>query len=251
MNTPQPVAPDRLAERLSAAGRELLAAVAGLDGAALAAPSVLPGWSRSFVVAHLEGVARAITRQIDYAARGERVEFYDGGFDGRTRDIELRAQRPAEEQLLGLTDAVSGVVAAFAGVTGDRWEGRIAYRDGTVYDGALALWRELVIHTSDLDLGRTSREWDRDFCLYLLTFLAARVPAGLTLDLRPLGGQPLSLANESDAPDRTVTVTGMLQDIAAWLAGREPQGELTATVHEDAVELPELLPWPAAVAPRP
>lgn len=259
MNTSQPAAPENLPDnnvtqnlpgRLADAGRELLAAAAGLDDAALAAPSLLPGWNRAFVVAHVEGVARAMSRQLEYAARGETIEFYDDGYDGRTRDIEQRAQRPADEQLSCLTDAVSAAVAAFAGLKGNEWDAGIAYRNGTVRDGGLALWRELVIHASDLGLGRTSLDWDNTFCHYLFGFLAARVPDGMALKLQPLGEQPQTLSNGGGTPARTVVVTGLLQDIAAWLAGRKPLGGLNATAAADGVALPELLPWPAAVAPR-
>lgn len=258
MTTPQHEAPQNLPEdltadlpgRLADAGRALLAAASGLDADALSEPSVLPGWNRAFVLAHVEGVARAITRQLDYAARGETIVFYDDGFDGRNRDIERRAQRPADEQLQSLTDAVTAAVAAFAALTGRQWEAGISYRNGTVRDGGLALWRELVIHASDLDTGRTSLDWDSTFCHYLFGFLAARVPNGTALKLQPLGEQPRTLSSENGTPVRTVVVTGLLQDIAAWLAGRKPLGGLNATAAADGIALPELLPWPAAVAPR-
>ncbi|GAB3549399.1 maleylpyruvate isomerase family mycothiol-dependent enzyme [Arthrobacter tumbae] len=254
MNTSQQEAlqndPRNLPERLADAGRELLATAAGLDDDALAAPSVLPGWSRGFVLAHVEGVCRAMTRQLEYAARGETVDFYDDGSDGRNRDIERRAQRATEEQLHSLTDAVSTAVAVFAGVTGSEWTTRISYRDGTVRDGALALWRELVIHASDLGLRRTSLDWDNAFCHYLFEFLEARIPAGTAIKLQPLGEQPRTLLSGSGTPARTVVVTGLLQDIAAWLAGRQPLGGLNATAAADGVDLPELLPWPSAMAPR-
>jgi maleylpyruvate isomerase len=43
-------------------------------------------------------------------------------------------------------------------------------------------------------------------------------------------------------------VSGMLTDIAAWLAGRTPSlGSLRATAAADGVGLPQLLPWPAGV----
>lgn len=250
MNTAEPAMPENLAERLADAGRELLAAAAGLDEAAVAAPSVLPGWNRAFVLAHVEGVARAMGRQLEYAAQGETIEFYDDGFDGRNRDIERRAQRPVDEQLRSLTEAVEAVVARFAALQGSGWDARIAYRNGTARDGGFALWRELVIHASDLDTGRTSLDWDNTFCHYLFGFLAARIPDGTALKLQPLGEQPRTLSSGPGTPARTVVVTGLLQDIAAWLAGRKPLGGLNATAAADGVALPELLPWPAAVPPR-
>lgn len=250
MNRSETAVPENLSERLADAGRELLAAAAVLDEAAAAAPSVLPGWNRAFVLAHVEGVARAMARQLEYAARGETIEFYDDGFDGRNRDIERRAQRPADEQLRSLTEAVDAVVVRFSALQGSEWDAGIAYRNGTVRDGGLALWRELVIHASDLDTGRTSLDWDNTFCHYLFGFLTARIPDGTAVKLQPLGEQPRTLSRGPGTPARTVVVTGLLQDIAAWLAGRKPLGGLNATAAADGVALPELLPWPAAVPPR-
>lgn len=249
MDSPRPTRPDNLTGRLRAAGQEFLGTASGLDDAGLAAPSLLPDWNRAYVVAHLEGVARAMCRQVEYAARGERIEFYDGGFDGRMRDIETRAQRPAPVQLEALTDAVTQTIQAFEGVPEDGWDAGITYRDGSVQDGALAFWRELVIHASDLSLGRTPLDWDSAFCHYLFGFLSARVPAGMALKLQPLGEPPRTLFSGSGSVVRTVVVSGSLQDIAAWLAGRKPLGWLNASAAADAVELPGLLPWPAAVAP--
>ena len=49
-----------------------------------------------------------------------------------------------------------------------------------------------------------------------------------------------------------MSISGMLTDIAAWLAGRTPSlGSLRATAAADGVDLPELLPWPSGVpAPK-
>lgn len=231
---------------LADAARDFLARSAGLDDAALAEPSLLPGWDRAHVLAHVEGVSRAVCRQLDYAARGELIEFYDGGFDGRNQDIETRAQRPAAEQAAALNDAVDQVVTGFSSVEGSGWVGRISYRDGTVLAAALALWRELVIHGSDLDTGATPLHWSDGFCRHLVEFLAPRVPNGLALKLQPLGQPPVTIG----AGERTVVVTGRFQDISAWLAGRDPVGGLAATAAADGVALPELLPWPAAGAPK-
>lgn len=250
MNTPQPAVPENPAGRLADAAKQLLDAAAELDSAALTEDSVLPGWQRAHVLAHVEGVARAMSRQLSYAVRNERVEFYDGGYEGRTQDIERRAQRPADEQVSALTEAVSEVIEAFAALPDDGWDARISYRDGTVRDGSLALWRELVIHASDLAAGPTPLDWDPDFCHYLLTFLQARIPEGTVLDIRPLDEQPRTLANAGQGAGRTVVVGGSLQDIATWLAGRTPLGEVSATEAGEPVDLPELLPWPAAVAAK-
>lgn len=242
---------------LAVAGEDLKATVRGLDEDSFGEPTALPGWSRAHVVAHAEGISRAMQRQVEHAAQGSLIELYDGGVEGRVQAIEAWAQRPVAEQVQALVAAVDAAVGAFEHAR-DHWEAKISYRDGTVADGALALWRELVIHTSDLDAGSTSRDWSDRFCHYLIDFLAARVPEDTALTLHPLGQEPI-IVRASDGEDaatgttHTVVVTGTLQDIAAWLAGREPVGGLEATDAADAadtVSLPDLGPWPAAVAPQ-
>ncbi|WP_026552943.1 maleylpyruvate isomerase family mycothiol-dependent enzyme [Arthrobacter sp. H20] len=238
---------------LAVSGEDLKSTVRGLDDDSFGAPTALPGWSRAHVVAHAEGISRAMQRQVEHAVQGETIDLYDGGYEGRVQAIEARAERPAADQKDALAAAVDDAVGAFENAR-DHWEAKISYRDGTVYDGALALWRELVIHASDLDAGTTSRDWSERFCHYLIDFLAARVPEGTALKLQPMGEEPITIqANGSgSAPEATHTlvVSGALQDIAAWLAGREPVGGLEATDAAEAVSLPELGTWPAAVSPR-
>lgn len=232
-------------QQSAAAGFRQLAQ--GLDGAALAGPSLLAGWSRAHVLAHMEGVSRAMERQVEYALRGESVAFYDGGMEGRERAMAERLQRTPQEQKDGVTAAIDAGLAAFAGVSGAGWDGRTAYRNGTVLDAALSFWRELVVHASDLDAGPTPQDWDDAFCLYLVRFLEASVPAELTLELCPDGREPLVIGTR----ERRVTVSGSLQGIAAWLAGRDPAaaGRLTATEGGAATALPEPLPWPPGILP--
>lgn len=251
---------------LAVAGEDIKGTVKVLDEESFDQPTALPGWTRAHVVAHVEGISRAMQRQVEHAAQGSLIELYDGGFDGRVQAIEALSQRPASEQKEALVAAVDAAVGAFEGAR-DHWEARITYRDGTVADGALALWRELVIHTSDLDAGSTSRDWSDRFCHYLIEFLAARIPQGTVLKLQPLGEEALILSapgTDTEAAP-SVAVTGQLQDLAAWLAGREPVGGLEATdpaqgreatATEDSsgthptVALPELEPWPTPASTR-
>jgi maleylpyruvate isomerase len=114
-----------------------------------------------------------------------------------------------------------------------------------VFDGGLALWRELTIHATDLGTGRGPETWSRPFCEHLFDFLAARVPEGERFVLQPLGLPGTSIGTPGG---RSTAINGMLTDIAAWLAGRTPTlGSLRATAAADGVDLPELLPWPAGV----
>ena len=208
------------------------------------APSELPGWTRGHVLAHLTGIANAMARQLEFAARGETVELYDGAHEGRTKAIEMAAGHSLDEHRSDLDAALDRALRAFDALDDAGWQVPIAYRGGVVLDGGLALWRELVIHASDLGAGPGPETWSRQFCEHLFDFLSARVPEGQRFVLQPLGLQPVTIG----AGGRSTVISGMVTDIAAWLAGREPSlGSLRASAAADGVDLPELLAWPAGV----
>ncbi|MBT8160230.1 MULTISPECIES: maleylpyruvate isomerase family mycothiol-dependent enzyme [Arthrobacter] len=232
-----------LAELHQAAGI-VTGVVAKIDDAGVKAPSELPGWTRGHVLAHIAGIANAMARQLEYAARGETIELYDGGYEGRTKAIELAAGHTAAEHQAEVGEAVARALAAFDGLPDSGWATRITYRDGTVLDGGLALWRELVIHATDLGMGRGPETWSRTFCEHLFDFLSARVPAEQKFVLQPLALPQLVIGSGRES----VSITGMITDIAAWLAGRTPTlGSLRAVAAADGVDLPSLLPWPSGV----
>ncbi|BCW40053.1 maleylpyruvate isomerase [Arthrobacter sp. StoSoilB3] len=237
------ITPETLPAELHKAAGTVTRLLAKMDDASVAEPSELPGWTRGHVLAHIRGIADAMARQLEYARRGETIELYDGGMEGRTKAIELAAGHSLAQHTESVTAALASAISAFDALGPDDWQARIAYRDGTVLDGGLALWRELTIHAADLRLGFGPETWSRPFCEHLVGFLAARVPGKYKLVLQPTGLPQLSIGSGGTS----IAITGMLTDIAAWLAGREPSlGSLRATAAADGVELPELLPWPAA-----
>jgi maleylpyruvate isomerase len=242
-------APDALLAELHKAAEVLTNTAAKLTDQEVLAPSALPGWTRGHVLAHLTGISNAMARQLEYARRGETVDLYDGGQEGRNKAINMAAGHDAGRHRADLQAALDRALAAFdalenAGSGGAGWQTPISYRGGVVLDGGLALWRELVIHTSDLGTGPGPEAWSRQFCEHLFDFLSARVPAGERLVLQPLGLPPVSIGSGG----HSTVVNGMITDIAAWLAGREPSlGSLRASAAADGVDLPELLPWPSGV----
>ncbi len=128
-----------------------------------------------------------MARQLDYAARGESIELYDGGFEGRNRAIEMAAGHSLAEHRADLDAALDRALRAFDALDAPGWRAPITYRGGVVFDGGLALWRELVIHAADLGTGRGPETWSRPFCEHLFDFLSARVPDGQRFVLQPLG----------------------------------------------------------------
>ena len=241
MTSPSPAA---LQAELHKAATALTAAMDRIPDGGERAPSTLPGWSRGHLLAHIAGICDALARQVEYGRRGETVELYDGGVEGRNQAINLAAGHSLSQHRDDVAAAMRRALTAFDALNEDEWQTRIAFRDGVIVDAGLALWRELVIHTSDLDTGTGPETWNRDFCSHLFDFLAARVPAETRLVLQPVALPPLALG----AGGSTVVVSGMVTDIAAWLAGRKPSlDSLRATAAGDSTDLPALLPWPSAL----
>ncbi|MDR6557319.1 maleylpyruvate isomerase [Arthrobacter pascens] len=238
------ITPDTVLAELHKAADVVASLAAKLTQEDVPAPSLLAGWTRGHVLAHITGISNAMARQLEFAARGETVELYDGGYDGRTNAIEAAAGHGIDEHRRDLAAALERALQAFDSLEPGGWQVPISYRGGVVLDGGLALWRELVIHASDLGTGRGPETWSRQFCEHLFDFLSARVPEGQKFVLQPLGLPPVAIGTGG----RSTVISGMVTDIAAWLAGREPSlGSLRASAAADGVDLPELLPWPSGV----
>lgn len=207
------------------AHRRLAATIEDLTDAQVAEPSALPGWTRGHVLAHLAGVTAAMAGQAEH--EGTKVEPYPGGRATRDAGIEAGAGRSAAEHRAAIAEAAARLAKAWEGVRD--WDTPVFYRDGTLTGTACAMWREVEVHTRDLDLGPVT--WSPEFCEHLFDFLSVRVPAGVRLVLLADGREWTIGEGEP------VELRGALTDLAAWLAGREPDGPITG-------DRPELKPWP-------
>ena len=210
---------------------QLLALVAHLDDPTARAASGLPGWSRGHVITHIANFSEAMTRQVDEALQGRLIEVYDGGRPARDAAIEAGANRPSAELRSHLSEAVTTLLSAWGKVGPDDWDRPILHRNSNLSAGVNATWRELTVHTTDLDLGLTPANWSKPFCLHLLDFLRPRTPEGIHLILR---SEDTTWENGT-GEDRTLI--GTLTDLTAWYAGRTPPNPIQGPT-------PDLLPWP-------
>ncbi|RPF20552.1 maleylpyruvate isomerase family mycothiol-dependent enzyme [Myceligenerans xiligouense] len=221
-------------------------AVRTLPDGAVGEPSALPDWTRGHVLAHVDGVGRALARQAEYAARGERIQPYDGGAEGRNAAIEAAATRSLAEHVDALTAVRERLAAAWPEPGSPLWDAPTSYREGPVSGCLLAWWREVRIHAVDARVGIGFVTWDAELRAHLRDFLGVRLPEGVVVSEGVVpagGGEPHDGAESS----RSLTVvSGAPVDVVAWLAGREPAGEVRATRSGADVPLPELAPWPSA-----
>ena len=233
----------RILNSLSAL-RELVARV---DAAAAAEPSALPGWKRAHVLAHIDGFSRAATRQLDTAGADEPFPMYDGGMEGRGAAIELTALMRAEALVVRTDESMAALESSIRGISAGEWDLATGFRGrGSVKDLFYAIWRELVIHATDLSLAHSVADWEPAFCSHLFDELEVRVPESRRYVLQPHGAQRISLGDGNEV----TVLSGTDFDLAAWLAGRTPVGPVQATAGADGTDLPELGPWPSAPKAR-
>ena len=126
MTTPPGPPPD-LEEALAAlhqSEQHLLRTVDSLRPDDYREPSVLPGWSRAHVVAHLALNAEGLGRAVDGHAHALDVPIYDSE-DQRDTDIEELAQAEPAEIRERLFAAGQALREALASLNAEQWGGSV------------------------------------------------------------------------------------------------------------------------------
>ncbi|WP_446210553.1 maleylpyruvate isomerase family mycothiol-dependent enzyme [Micromonospora sp. IBSANI012] len=208
----------------------LLRAAAALDDADVAAPSLLPGWTRGHVLAHLARNADGFVNLLTAARTGEPIPMYASP-EARAADIEAGASRPPAAHLDDLRHSAERFAEAVAAMPVEAWSATVQTRRGP-WKAAMLVWgrlREIEVHHVDLDVSYRAADWPAAFAHHLLHEvgggLAARtdVPA---MVLRFDGSRhELVVGEREGAP----LVSGPVAELAAWLIGRSRGEALTVT----------------------
>lgn len=208
----------------------LLRTAASFDAADLAAPSLLPGWSRGHVLAHVCRNADGFVNLLTAARTGEQIPMYASA-EARTTDIEAGAARTPEEQLADLRRSADRFAEAVAAMPVPAWGATVQTRTGA-WPAALLVWgrlRELEVHHVDLAADYRPADWSPDFAhrlLHEVTAAFADRDDAPAMVLRFDGsGHELVLGDRAQAP----VVAGSAAELAAWLTGRAPGTTLTVT----------------------
>lgn len=153
------------------------AAIAPLHDDDMRRPSSLPDWTVGHVLAHVARNADSHVRRAEAAARGEVVEQYPGGFEGRAAAIEAGAHRPADELIADVRTSGAAVLAAWRAMPDAAWDGMtidVGGRRRPLWQLAARRWQELEVHAVDLDIGVTYSDWPDDFVTVWLPRLRER-----------------------------------------------------------------------------
>ncbi len=230
--TPDSVGANPITAVLEATHR-YLQTVATLTDEQLREPSLLPGWTRGHVVAHVALNAHGLARALRGLRTGDPVPVYDSQ-EQRDADIEAYAGGSAAD-LASLSQMaclrIAGELRLIKAVgTVERTPGG---RVMTVVDVVEARWREVEIHHADLGVGYTAADWPVDFAAYLLEKVAEQ------------RGEQVDATLHAQDIGRTVRVgkgghgiAGTAAALAWWLVGRGDGDDLVAIRG-----LPTLGPW--------
>jgi len=238
-------------EMIARADRALVRTVDGLTDADHAGASLLPGWTRAHVVAHLALNAEGLAGVLHGAHLGRPQAMYASP-DARDSDIaELAAAGPSElrERFLASTGQFSEALEA---MHPDDWDGRFERTPGgpgfALVNVALMRVREVEIHHADLGAGYSPVDWPADFRVLLLESMTKRAyPA--PFDVRPTdldrtwhyGDRHKEGEDGGDGGDGEggPVVSGTSAALGWWLTGRGAGEGLTT----DAAALPEVESW--------
>jgi maleylpyruvate isomerase len=227
---------------LEASSTALIRTVDALGAEELAAPSLLPGWSRAHVVAHLALNGEAMAGVLDAVRRGEEVAMYASD-EQRDADIEELAGAEQADLLDRLLAATTRFTEAVEAMDDEAWRGVFARTPGAEPVPVAAIpgkrrW-ELEIHHADLGAIYARTDWPPDFVAELIESEAAHDEAG------PLTLVAVDLDHtwHVGSPGGPI-VSGTGADLGWWLTGRGTGDGLSS----DAGPLPTLGPWQRASA---
>lgn len=206
--------------------------LSGLTDDRLDEPSLLPGWSRRHLLAHVALNAEALTNLVTWARTGVETPMYASPLQ-RNADIESGATRSPSALREWVPRAAARLDEALSSLTPEQWRHRVRTAQGRDRAAAEIPWmraREVLIHAVDLDAGVTFADLPRDFLAALVGEIAAQRP-GPALLLRPTDDPRTWTMGTDDDP---AAVRGPLPQLAAYLAGRP---------FRDVTPAPGLPPW--------
>lgn len=203
-------------------------------------PSVLPGWTRAHVIAHLALNAEGLAGALDALSHGQRGAMYESN-EKRDADIEELADATPPEIRERLFAAGEQLREALATISDDGWAGSIDRVPGGPSFPVLALpatrRREVEIHHADMLCGYGHTNWSRDFAIELLDAVTVEQAASAETEEFKVSATDLGMTWQLGADEPVVAGSGV--DLGWWLVGRG-SGEGLSTA---SGVLPRIGPW--------
>lgn len=167
-----------------------------LTSSELEGPSLVPGWSRAHVVAHVSYNARAIARVAEGLRTGQETALYPS-LDEREAEIALASTLPERALRHLFEHTVVHLNVEWRDLSDADWTASCTGLAGATLPVADTPWiraREVWLHALDLDAGGRVQDLPVEF----LERLAAEAP---DVARQPAGRRPLNAAGPSNLPE--------------------------------------------------
>jgi len=193
-------------------------------------PSLLAGWSRAHVAAHVGYNARALTRLTEWAATGVETPMYSSP-QQRNDEIDLGATLGAQA-LRNLSDhAIVHLNVEWRDLPADAWGRLVTTAQGRTVPASETVWmrtREVWLHAIDLGNGAGVRDLPAEFVDRLLPEVVAlwkaRGDAVPHLLLRASDRPDVALRLDDAADAEPEALRGEAAQLLAWATGRAHEG---------------------------
>jgi maleylpyruvate isomerase len=205
--------------------RRLVRSVDALDEPLLAAPSLLPGWTRAHLVAHLALNAEAMARGAEGARSSEPVPLYDSP-EARSADIDELSGATCtalRERFLASTARLADVLGS---LLDDTLPVEVEWYPGGMRRAVSQFPEirraEVEVHHVDLATGEyDATSWPGDFRAWLIDSRARSLsPETGTEPFTVYAGDLDRSWSVAGGTDADPVVTGSSADLAWWLSGR-------------------------------
>ena len=154
-----------LSDQVDAAMQRLLDDARTLSEADLRALSLLPGWTRAHVLAHVARNADAM-RTLLVGARSGQVPPAYASAEAREAGIEQGARLSAADLMADLADSAMALRTVARQLPDEAWQVQVRMMDPTSFPAAGLLTRRLVeveLHHCDLGAGYGPADWPAAF----------------------------------------------------------------------------------------
>ena len=218
----------------------LLRTLKRIKDAELSGDTLLPGWNRKMLVAHLGYNARAIVRLTEWGRTGIRNPMYENDHQ-RMDEIKSGATlNPAALHNL-VAHSVAQLDSAWRNLSDENWAAMVVSAQGRDIPVSETPWmraKEVWVHSVDLDKGGSFRDFPPELVDAIIPDVQGKwrlrgETPDITLEITDRPGTDLEkIVIGAGGP----VVRGIAADVAQWLTGRGykqlsrlefPDGEVT------------------------
>ncbi|WP_235010193.1 maleylpyruvate isomerase family mycothiol-dependent enzyme [Mycobacterium sp. 3519A] len=193
-----------------------------LDDSEFDAATLLPGWNRRHVIAHLAYNAAALARLLDWAVTGVQTPMYESA---RQRGEEIERGADLDPKILRetLDQEIVALDRKWVGMPDAAWSAHVKTAKGRTVPASETIWmraREVWIHAVDLANGATFAAVPDAVQSSLIAEIATGWRAqGWSVEVNAQSAGNVTVSLHGPHVDAT-TVSGASDAVLRWMTGR-------------------------------